>query len=225
MPGTLKDLSKTWIREATRQKNGFSFMTWLGRPILQIGSDLMALQEIIWNLKPEFIIETGIAHGGSTIFYASMLELLGGSGKVISIDIEIRDHNRKAIEEHPLSKRVELIQGSSIDPATVAKVAALVNQRSALVILDSNHTHDHVLEELRLFSPFVRKGSYLIVFDTAIDDMPDDFFPDRPWKKGNSPKSAVHQFLKENNRFVIDTAIEEKILLTVAPDGFLKCIE
>ncbi|HVW00182.1 MAG TPA: CmcI family methyltransferase, partial [Planctomycetaceae bacterium] len=166
------------------------------------------------------------AHGGSLIYYASLLELLGGDGRVVGVDIDIRAHNRAEIDAHPMRKRIDLVQGSSIDPATADQVKALAAGREpVLVILDSNHTHAHVLEELKLYSPLVKKGSYLVVFDTIIEDMPEDFFTDRPWGKGDNPKTAVWEFLKQNDRFEIDSDIEHKLLLTVAPDGWLRCIK
>ena len=184
------------------------------------------MQELIWNVKPDFIIETGIAHGGSLIFSASMLELIGGYGHVLGIDIDIREHNRVEIEKHPMFKRITMIQGSSTDPEIVKKVYAFAkDKKKILVVLDSFHTHDHVLKELELYSPLVSAGSYLVVFDTIIEDMPDDYFPDRPWGKGNNPKTAVWEFLKKNDRFVIDKEIENKLLITVTPDGYLKCVK
>jgi len=212
------------LRELTRCKYVYNF-SWMGRPIIQVPQDVMAMQEIVWAVKPDLIIETGVAHGGSLIFYASMLELIGGHGRVVGIDIDIREHNRVAIEQHPMHKRITLIQGSSIDHAIAAQATALAKGAgSVLVVLDSNHTHDHVLSELALYSPLVTKGSYVVVMDTAIDDLPDEFFGDRPWRRGNSPKSAVHAFLAQNRRFVIDKDIDGKLLLTVAPDGYLRCI-
>lgn len=212
------------LRELTRRKYVYNF-SWMGRPIIQLPQDVMAMQELVWQVKPDVIVETGIAHGGSLIFYASMLELIGGAGKVVGIDIDIRAHNRVEIEKHPMFRRISLIQGSSIDPAIGQQARALTKGASkVMVVLDSNHTHDHVLKELELYAPLVTKGSYLVVMDTAIDDLPDEFFGDRPWKKGDSPKSAVHAFLKGNPRFVIDKDIDSKLLLTVAPDGYLKCV-
>src|SRR5579864_8965224 len=166
--------------------------SWLGRPVIQYPQDLIALQEIIWSVKPDLIVETGIAHGGSLVFYASLLELIGGPGKVIGIDNDIRAHNRAAIETHPLSGRISMVQGSSVNDA-VARSAfdAAHDKERVLVILDSNHTHAHVLRELNLYSPLVRAGSYLIVFDTAIEHMPAEAFPDRPWGPGNNPYTAV----------------------------------
>jgi cephalosporin hydroxylase len=154
-----------------------------------------------------------------------MLELLGGDGFVLGIDIDIRPHNRTAIEEHPMARRIRMLEGSSIDPAIVAQAAHMARDRSrVLVTLDSNHTHEHVLRELEQFSPLVTEGSYLIVFDTVVDDMPKSMFPDRPWGPGDNPKTAVHEFLRTNRRFIVDRGIEQKLLLTVAPDGYLRCV-
>lgn len=221
----VRALARVWLREMTRQKYSYNF-TWLGRPIIQFPQDIMALQEIIWKVKPQVIIETGVAHGGSLIFYASMLELLGGEGKVLGIDIDIRAHNRVEIEKHPMFKRIELLEGSSIDEDIVRQAWEFAGDKQpVLVILDSNHTHEHVLKELELYSPLVKAGSYVVVLDTAIEDIPDEFFNHRPWGKGNNPKTAVWEFMKTNERFIIDKEIEDKVLLTVAPDGFLKCVE
>ena len=221
----LQALSRVWVREIARHKYAYNF-TWLGRPAIQFPQDLMALQEIIWRVRPDLIIETGIAHGGSLIFHASMLELLGGDGLVVGVDVDIRAHNRAEIEKHPLARHIRMIQGSSVDDATAAQLRALaVGRKSVLVVLDSNHTHAHVLRELQLYSPLVTKGSYLTVFDTLIEDMPADLVQDRPWGPGNNPKTAVREFLKTNKRFVVDKDIEAKLLITVAPDGWLKCVE
>jgi cephalosporin hydroxylase len=199
--------------------------SWMGRPIIQYPQDIMALQEIIWRVKPALIVETGIAHGGSLVFFASMLELLG-TGLAVGIDVEIRPHNRVAIEAHPVSRRLKLIEGSSVDPAIVAQAAALARGKApVLVILDSNHTHEHVLKELELYSPLVTAGSYLVALDTVVEDMPKEFFPDRPWGPGNNPKTAVREFLKGNRRFVVDREIQSKLLLTTAPEGYLRCLE
>ena len=183
------------------------------------------MQEIIWNVKPDLIIETGIAHGGSLIFYASMLELLGEEGKVLGIDIDVRTHNRHEIEKHPLYKRISMIEGSSIDESVVEKVREYSRgKKRVLVCLDSLHTHDHVLRELEAYSPFVTTGSYCVVFDTIVEDLPDEYSADRPWGKGNNPKTAVWKFLERNNRFVMDKEIENKLLITTCPDGYLKCV-
>lgn len=221
----IRELGLLFIRDTAKYKYSYNF-TWLGSPIIQFPQDMIATQEIIWRVKPDLIIETGIAHGGSLIFYASMLELLGGDGQVLGIDIDIREHNRVEIEKHPMFKKITMIQGSSIDESIVQQVYSFAkDKKQILVALDSNHTHDHVLRELQLYSPLVTKGSYLVVFDTVIEDMPEDFFPDRPWSKGSNPKTAVWEFLKMNNRFGIDKEIENRLLITVAPDGYLKCIK
>jgi cephalosporin hydroxylase len=224
----VQEIRKTtldWFRMTARFKYSYNF-TWLGRPIIQFPQDILAMQEIIWQVKPDLIIETGIAHGGSLIFYASMLELIGDHGQVLGIDIDIRDHNRVEIEKHPMFKRIRMIQGSSVDGEVIRQAYEFAKRKnSVLVALDSNHTHEHVLKELNLYSPLVSKGSYLVVFDTVIEDMPEDFFPDRPWGKGNNPKTAVWEFLRSNDRFVIDKEIENKLLITVAPDGYLKRIK
>lgn len=221
----LMQLARDFMRETGKYRYTYHFH-WLGRPVIQFPQDLMAIQEILWEVQPAVVVETGIAHGGSLIFHASILELLGGNREVIGIDIDIRSHNRAAIEAHPLARRIHLIQGSSIDPAIVGKVAdRIVGQGPVVVILDSNHTHEHVLRELELYAPFVRRGSYLIVMDTSIEFLPDGFFADRPWGRGNNPMSAVHEFLKHSDRFVIDKTRHEKLLISVAYDGYLKCVK
>ncbi len=221
----LKNMAVDFLYRIAGYRYSHNF-SWLGRPIIQIPQDIIAVQEIIWQVKPDLIIETGIAHGGSLIFYASMLELLGGEGEVLGIDIDIREHNRVEIENHPMFKRITMIQGSSIDEDIVQQAYDFAgDKKHILVALDSNHTHNHVLTELQLYSPLVTKGSYLLVFDTIIEDMPEGFFPDRPWDKGNNPKTAVWEFLKTNDRFEIDREIENKLLITVAPDGYLKCVK
>lgn len=220
-----KKIALDFLNKTAEAKYTYNF-SWLGLPIIQLPQDIIAMQEIIWGVKPDLIIETGIAHGGSLIFYASMLELLGGEGKVLGIDIDIRLHNRIAIEKHPMFNRISMIEGSSIEATVVQQVCEFAKgHRSVLVALDSNHTHAHVLRELELYSPLVSKGSYLVVFDTLIDDLPDDFFPDRPWGKDNNPKTAVHEFLQNNDRFVMDKDIGNKLLISVAPDGYLRCVK
>jgi len=199
--------------------------TWLGRPVIQFPQDLIAIQEVIWAVKPKYVVETGVAHGGSLVFHASILELLGGEREVIGVDIEIRSHNRSAIEVHPLAKRIHLIEGSSIDSKTVQAVRDRVKGGPVLVILDSMHTHDHVAKELELYSPLVKAGSYVIVMDTGIEFCPEGYFTDRPWGKGNNPLTAVHEFIKKTDRFVIDAAMHEKLLMTATYDGYLKCVK
>ncbi|MBK7859032.1 MAG: cephalosporin hydroxylase family protein [Archangiaceae bacterium] len=197
----------------------------MGRPIIQLPQDVMAMQELIFRIQPSVIVETGVAHGGSLVCYASLLELLGGDREVIGVDIDIRAHNRAALDAHPMRKRIHLIQGSSTAEATVQQVRERVAGRGpVLVTLDSNHTHQHVLDELAAYSGLVSKGSYLVVFDTLIEEMPDHCFPDRPWKKGNSPRSAVREFLKSNHRFQVDETMDAKLLITACPGGWLKCV-
>lgn len=200
--------------------------TWLGRPIIQYPQDIVAMQEIVWKVRPDLIIETGIAHGGSLVFYASMLELIGGEGLVVGIDVDIRLHNRVEIERDPMARRIVMIEGSSIDRQIIDRVrTAARGKRRVMLVLDSNHTHQHVLGELEAYSPLVPKGSYAVVFDTVIEDMPPGSFSDRPWGKGNNPKTAVWEFLKSSDRFVVDEEIESKLLITVAPNGYLRCIK
>jgi cephalosporin hydroxylase len=217
LQASTKDFAEQTIR------SGYSYnFTWMGRPIIQYPQDMIAMQEIIWNVKPDLIIETGIAHGGSLIYYASILELIG-KGKVLGVDIDIREHNRKEIESHPMYKRIEMIQGSSIADDTVSKVKAIAKDyKTILVSLDSNHTHDHVLRELELYSPLVSVNSYMVVFDTIVEFLPDDTFPDRPWKQGDNPWSATQLFLQQHSEFEIDKSVINKILVSVAPDGYLK---
>ena len=226
----LQESVKNFSNETLRVGYSYNF-NWLGRPIIQYPQDMIALQEIIWEVKPDMIIETGIAHGGSLIFSASMLTLLEAcgeieNGKVLGIDIDIREHNKKAIETHPMSKKITMFQGSSIDEEMIQKVHEFAKSgKRILVCLDSNHTHDHVLSELKAYASLVSIGSYCCVFDTLIEDMPEGSFPNRPWNKGNNPKTAVWEFLKQNDNFVIDKDIENKLLITVAPDGYLKRIK
>jgi len=221
----LQKVARDLFLRSCDYKYSYNFR-WMGRPIIQYPQDMIAMQEIIWDVKPDLIIETGIAHGGSLVYYASLLELLGGERLVVGIDIDIRPHNRQAIEAHPMFKRIRMVEGSSVDQEVVSRVRELARDaRTVLVTLDSNHTHEHVLEELKLYSPLVTAGSYLTVFDTVVEDMPKSMFPDRPWGPGNNPKTAVHEFLKTTDRFEIDRAIENKLLLTVAPDGYLRCLK
>lgn len=221
----LVQASRDWMIRTAPYKYTYNF-TWMGRPILQFPQDLVVLQEIIWATKPDLIIETGIAHGGSLVFDASMLELLGGDGYVLGIDIDIRAHNRGAIEAHPMGRRIRMIEGSSVDPEVVRQVAGhAAGKASVMVILDSNHTHEHVLAELQLYAPLVTSGNYCVVFDTSVEDAPDELFRDRPWGKGNNPKTAVWEFLRQNDAFEIDRSMENKALITVAPDGFLRRVK
>jgi cephalosporin hydroxylase len=221
---TLKGYAQAFMQISIPHKYSYNFF-WLGRPIIQYPQDIIVIQEIIWQVKPDLIIETGIAHGGSLIFSASILELIGEEGRVLGIDIDIREHNRVEIEKHPMYKRIDMLVGSSIDEKIAEQVYEFAKgKKRVMVFLDSMHTHDHVLKELKLYSLLVTKGSYIVVFDTIIEDMQDDDFPDRPWGEGNNPKTAVWEFLKTNDRFEIDKNIENKLLITVSPDGYLKCV-
>jgi len=220
-------LSRIWSRETNQHKYTYNF-SWLGRPIIQYPQDMVAMQEIIWSVQPDLIIETGIAHGGSLIFFASMLELNAACGgpqdaEVLGVDIDIRAHNLEAIKSHPLARRISMIQGSSIAPDIIMRVKAKADgKQRVLVFLDSNHTHDHVLAELEAYAPLTSMESYCVVFDTLIEDMPADMFLDRPWGKGNNPKTAVWEYLKTHPEFEIDKQFDHKLLISVAPDGYLK---
>ena len=235
----LHKVTSDWVNLANSEKYSYHF-DWLDRPIIQYPQDIVAMQELIWEIKPDLIIECGIAHGGSLILSASMLALLEYSDaqqkgemldpsnpkrKVLGIDIDIRTHNREAIEAHPMFPHIEMIEGSSIDSDIIDQVKEFAKDYDRiLVFLDSNHTHDHVLAELKAYAPLVSEGSYCAVFDTIIEDMPADMFPDRPWGRGNNPKTAVWEYLKTHPEFEIDKSIQHKLLITVAPDGYLKCV-
>jgi cephalosporin hydroxylase len=223
---TLKARAADFMEASLAPKYSYNF-SWLGRPIIQYPQDMVAMQEIIWQVQPDLIIETGIAHGGSLIFSASMLELIasctGNQGEVLGLDIDIRPHNRAAIEAHPLFKRISMIEGSSISDDIIAQVTAkAAGKQRVLVCLDSNHTHDHVLAELEAYAPLTSIGSYCVVMDTVVEDVPDELSGDRPWGQGNNPKTAVWEYLKTHDEFEIDTSIHNKLLITVAPDGYLK---
>lgn len=229
--------SQAWLQTSMRQRYVYNF-DWLGRPIIQYPQDMVAMQELVWTTRPDLIIETGIAHGGSLVLSASLLAMLdycdavqagttldpkASRRKVLGLDIDIRAHNRAAIEAHPLAHKIEMIQGSSISPEVIAQVGVVAhNYQRVMVCLDSNHTHEHVLAELQAYAPLTSVGCYCVVFDTFVEDMPGDLFPDRPWAPGDNPKTAVREYLKTNRNFEIDTTIPHKLQVTVAPDGFLK---
>jgi cephalosporin hydroxylase len=223
----LNQATRDWMNRANARKYSYHF-EWMGRPVIQYPQDILAMQELIWSVQPDLIVETGIAHGGSLIFMASMLELnaiCGGpkDARVLGVDIDIRAHNREAIEAHPMARRISMIQGSSIDPAVIAQVHAQAKGRQrVLVSLDSNHTHDHVLAELEAYAPLTSVDSYCVVFDTVIEDMPAEMFPDRPWGPGDNPKTAAVEYLRRHPEFVVDKAMDHKLLVTVARDGYLK---
>lgn len=223
---SLAELANELFTKSCKYDYSYNF-SWLGRPIIQYPQDIVAMQEIIWQVKPDLIVETGIAHGGTLVFYASMLELIGNkNSQVLGIDIDIRQHNRVEIENHAMFGRITMLEGSSTEESVAEKVRNFAEgKKRILVALDSNHTHDHVLKELELYSPLVTPGSYLVVYDTVIEGMPEEVFPNRPWGRGNNPKTAVQEFLKTNDRFEVDQEIESKLLLTVAPGGYLKCVK
>lgn len=242
-------LSQVWVRECIRHNYAQNF-TWLGRPAIQVPQDLYAIQELIWASRPDLIIETGIAHGGSLVMSASMLALLdycdaaeagvaldpkASRRKVVGVDIDIRPHNRAALDAHPMRHKIHKIQGSSVAPEIFDQISSHAQgYERVMVFLDSNHTHEHVLAELELYAPFVGKGSYCVVWDTGVEDLPEDMCADRPWGKGNNPKTAVWDYMKllkaegrkardgENLHFEYDHTIEHKIMITASPDGFLK---
>lgn len=238
----LKDASHEWLIQAFRHKYMYNF-EWMGRPIIQLPTDIVTYQEIVWDVKPDLIIETGIAHGGSIILSASLLALIDyceaieqgtmidpnkPKRRVLAVDIDIRSHNRDAIEKHPLSNRIQMIQGSSVADDVIEQVRNVASKHSkVLVALDSMHTHDHVLKELQLYAPLVTKGSYCMAFDTIIEDLPNDMFPDRPWEHGDNSKTAVFAFLEsikgnKDLQFEVDHSIENKMLVSAIPNGVLK---
>lgn len=219
----LKRLSLDWMILADKYKYTYNF-SWMGRPIIKFPNDIVILQELIWKIKPDYIIETGIAHGGSIIFSASMLELIG-HGEVIAVDIDIREHNKKAIEAHPMMKRITMIEGSSIDPEIVDSIKEKVKGKKVMVCLDSLHTHDHVLKELQMYWDMVSVGSYIICPDTFIEYFPKGYFKDRPWDVGNNTMTGMKEFLKQNDHFEIDQEINDKLVITEGFDGYLKRIK
>lgn len=200
--------------------------TWFGEPVLNLPQDMFALQEIIWQTRPDFIIEVGVAWGGGILFEAMLLEVLGGK-KVIGIDIFIPPDLRKRLENHgAISNRIDLIEGSSISAETLAKVKELLRgSKKVLVVLDSHHTHDHVLEELRAYAPLVEQGQYLICGDTIVERMPPHASRPRPWGPGNSPATALQVFLKETDRFVANTEIDKRLLFSCHPGGYLRAVK
>ena len=230
-------LSQQWLETSMREKYVYNF-DWLGRPIIQYPQDMVAMQELIWSIKPDLIIETGIAHGGSLVFSASILAMLdycdaAENGvtldparprrKVLGLDIDIRAHNREAIEKHAMASRIKMLQGSSISPEIIEQVHDYAKDfKSILVCMDSNHTHEHVMAELKAYAPLVSVGSYCVVFDTFVEQMPEDLFPDRPWGPGNNPQTAVKEFLVTHPEFEVNKSIEQKLQVTVAPYGYLR---
>jgi cephalosporin hydroxylase len=210
-----------FIEKTAPYRYSYNF-TWLGRPIIQYPQDVVAMQEIVYKTRPTLVVETGIAHGGSLILSASILELIG-EGRVLGIDIDIREHNRLEIEKHAMSKRISTIQGSSVDPEIVAKVKQMAQgEPRVMVVLDSNHTHEHVLAELHAYAGLVTPGCYLIVCDTIVADMPAHFFPDRPWGKTNNPTTALQAFMAEGGGFELDPEYANKLLISSSARGYLR---
>lgn len=230
-------LSRQWLQQSMAKKYVYNY-DWMGRPIIQYPQDMVAIQELVWRVRPDLIIETGVAHGGSLVLSASLLAMLDmtdaitegrtidprqSQRKVIGIDIDIRSHNRAAIEAHPMGSRIQMFQGSSVDPETVAQVKqAAQGYGTVMVFLDSMHTHAHVLAELQAYAGLVTPGSYCVVFDTFVEDMPQKFFPDRPWDVGDNPKTAVREWLAGQPGFTVDREMEHRLMVTVAPEGFLQ---
>jgi cephalosporin hydroxylase len=230
MSDKLRKAAKDFMLQSVDARYSFNF-SWMGRPIIQYPQDIIAVQELIWDIKPDLIIETGVAHGGSAVFFASLLELNALSGgpkdaEVWCVEIDLRSHNREALVAHPMYPRLKIFDGSSVDE----KIATVIAEKAAkcqriMVVLDSNHTHDHVLGELNLYASLVSVGSYCVVFDTVIEDLEGVEFVDRLWGKGDNPKTAVAEFLKTNSDFVVDYSIDEKLLISVAPGGYLKRVK
>ncbi len=202
--------------------------SWLGLPIIQMPADVVVTQEVIWAAKPDVIVETGIARGGSMIFLASMMQLLG-RGKVVGVDIDIRAHNRSSIEAHPLSERVVLIEGPSTSVEVMDKVRAEIPAGAkVMVILDSDHSRDHVLDELRHYGPLVTAGQYLVVADTLLGRIRPDQTPKKRsavWEPGNEPLTAARTYLTETDRFEVDEIVNGKLVISSSPGGYLKCVK
>jgi len=235
--GPLLDAASEFMTRTLVSRYSYNFF-WLGRPIIQYPQDMVALQELVWKVRPDVIVETGIAHGGSLILSASLLAMLdlcdaaeagevldprAPRRRVVGVDIDIRAHNRAAIEAHPMAARIQMIQGSSIAPEVVAAVRTAVGDAPrVLVCLDSNHTHDHVLAELEAYAPLVSPGSYCVVYDTVVENMPADMFPDRPWGPGDNPMTAVDAWLPAHPEFEVDRTVDAKLQISVAPNGYLR---
>jgi len=222
----LRKRSLDWMVLADQYKYTYNF-TWMGRPIIKFPADIIIQQELMWQLKPDLIIETGIAHGGSIVFSASMMEMMGIDGEVVGVDIDIRDHNRELIESHPMYKRITMYEGSSVDPAIVEKVKDHARgKKCVMVILDSLHTHDHVLAELRAYAPLVTIGSYCILPDTFIEFFPPGYFShNRPWDVGNNPYTAMKFYLAESDEFEIEKQLTSKAMITETIDGYLRRVK
>ncbi len=220
----LQRLALELIEKSDKHFHAYQW-TWMGLPIIQSTEDIICAQELVWSVKPDVIIETGIAWGGSIILYASLLQLIG-KGKIIGIDVALPQKNIDKIMGYPFSDRIELIQGSSVDEQVVAQAARHIKAgQSVMVMLDSNHTHEHVLKELELYSPYVTKDSYIIVSDTVVEDIPAQSHRSRSWGPGDNPKTAVNSFLKTTDRFILDPYYNAKTLITFDKGGYLKCVK
>lgn len=220
----LRKTALDFIIESDRHGYGYQW-TWLGLPFIQMPQDIVVTQEIVWETKPDVIIETGIAWGGSIVFYASLMQLIG-KGEVVAVDLNLYDHVAEQIMSYPFSNRIHLYKGSSTDQNIFDKIKAHVNSgQKVMVLLDSNHTHEHVLDELRLYAPLVTQGQYLVVSDTVVEDIPVQSHRPRPWGPGNNPKTALRQYLTETERFEVDEYINSKLLLTYTPDGYCRCVK
>lgn len=220
----LRKQSLDFIVESDKYGYGYQW-TWLGLPIIQMPQDILVTQEIIWQTKPDVVIETGIAWGGSVALYASLLQLIG-KGTVVAVDLNLMDHVEAQIMALPFSERIQLYKGSSTETSMRQKIAAHVKPgQSVMVLLDSNHTHDHVLEELKLYAPLVTEGQYLVVSDTVVEDIPVQDHRPRPWGPGNNPKTALQAYLAQSDRFVVDEMIDSKLLLSYTPQGYCRCVK
>jgi cephalosporin hydroxylase len=218
----MRALNLEWLQKAAEHRHLFR-QEWLGERFFHLPGDVVALQHLFWNVKPKVAILTGVAAGGGPILAASMLDLLGGERSVIAIDPVIHDPVRAKLAEHPHGKRITLVEGSSVDDATFRRVAELAAGREpVMVVLDLVHTHAHVRRELDLYSSLVTVGSYLVVLDTIMEDLPDGYFAGKPYGKGNNPGTAVRAFLADDSRFDVDRDIEDRVLMTLAPGGFLR---
>lgn len=222
----LRQKSIDWMLHADRYKYTYNF-SWMGRPIIKFPSDIVIQQELMWQLKPDLVIETGIAHGGSIIFTSSMMEMMGIEGEVVAVDIDIRKHNKDLIESHPMYKRITMIEGSSIDPAIVEQVRAkTVGKKRVMVVLDSMHSHEHVYQELLAYADMVTVGSYCVLPDTFIEFFPKGYYShNRPWDVGNNPYTAMKKFMSETDKFEIDKDLTSKSMITETIDGYLKRIK
>lgn len=221
----LRQKSLDWMLHADKYKYTYNY-AWMGRPIIKFPNDILIQQEIMWELKPDLVIETGIAHGGSIIFTASMMEMMGIPGEVVGVDIDIRPHNKHAIDNHPMKKRITMYEGSSVEPNIIDKVKNhTIGKRCVMVILDSLHSHNHVYQELCAYAPMTTIGSYCILPDTFIEFFPKGYYSEsRPWDVGDNPYTAMRSFMDQNNSFEIDKSRTNKAMITETIDGYLKRI-